>query len=558
MEQNGRDIALSIRGLFKVFADEDGQGLNLAVDGQSKDEIQEATGAVVGLRDINIDVARGELFVVMGLSGCGKSTLVRCINRLIEPSLGEVWLNGHEITSMDADELRDVRRRDLAMVFQHFGLMPHRNVLDNVVLPLEVAGVAKLERRERAATALNLVGLGDWTASLPSQLSGGMKQRVGLARGLAMETPVLLMDEPFSALDPVIRRDLQDELLALQESVHKTIVFITHDLNEAVRVGDRIAIMRDGEVVQVGAPNDVVLNPADSFVREFTRDVRLHGMVTAASIMDSEFESIDGATPIASAIEIMQDSALSMTCCVDAGGKYLGALDLARALKARSEGAQEIEQAQLYVGDAVPARHSARRSRPRRTACAAPVGCAGRRWPARRRHPARPPRPRHGLRRSRRRRHNGERADAMSDGALPPAMPSRHLLALILSGANRPLAGHWWVAPAMIVVIGLGFVLSYFLVADEFPFDVGRDVGRRIDIWLDWLKDNFSPVFQAIKNVIVWFLISLEDMMLWLTWPALIGAIALTSWAAGLIPDGAVLGVLAAAARDLRPLGLHR
>ena len=353
VEQNGRDIALSIRGLFKVFADEDGQGLNLAVDGQSKDEIQEATGAVVGLRDINIDVARGELFVVMGLSGCGKSTLVRCINRLIEPSLGEVWLNGHEITSMDADELRDVRRRDLAMVFQHFGLMPHRNVLDNVVLPLEVAGVAKLERRERAATALNLVGLGDWTASLPSQLSGGMKQRVGLARGLAMETPVLLMDEPFSALDPVIRRDLQDELLALQESVHKTIVFITHDLNEAVRVGDRIAIMRDGEVVQVGAPNDVVLNPADSFVREFTRDVRLHGMVTAASIMDSEFESIDGATPIASAIEIMQDSALSMTCCVDAGGKYLGALDLARALKARSEGAQEIKQAQLYVGDAV-------------------------------------------------------------------------------------------------------------------------------------------------------------------------------------------------------------
>ncbi len=353
VEQNGRDIALSIRGLFKVFADEDDQGLNLAVDGQSKDEIQEATGAVVGLRDINIDVARGELFVVMGLSGCGKSTLVRCINRLIEPSLGEVWLNGREITSMDADELRDVRRRDLAMVFQHFGLMPHRNVLDNVVLPLEVAGVAKLERRERAATALNLVGLGDWTASLPSQLSGGMKQRVGLARGLAMETPVLLMDEPFSALDPVIRRDLQDELLALQESVHKTIVFITHDLNEAVRVGDRIAIMRDGEVVQVGAPNDVVLNPADSFVREFTRDVRLHGMVTAASIMDSEFESIDGATPIASAIELMQDRALSTTCCVDANGKYLGALDLARALKARSEGAQGIEQAQLYIGDTV-------------------------------------------------------------------------------------------------------------------------------------------------------------------------------------------------------------
>ena len=353
VETTEPDIVLSIRGLYKVFADDDGTGLNQAVDGRSKDEIQEDTGAVVGLRDINIDIARGELFVVMGLSGCGKSTLVRCINRLIEPSAGQVWLNDREITAMDDDQLRDIRRRDLAMVFQHFGLMPHRNVLDNVALPLEVGGVAKPERRERAGAALSLVGLGDWTDSLPSALSGGMKQRVGLARGLAMETPVLLMDEPFSALDPVIRRDLQDELLALQDSVHKTIVFITHDLNEAVRVGDRIAIMRDGEVVQVGAPNDVVLNPADSFVREFTQDVRLHGMVTAASIMDPEFESINGATPVASAIKTMQDSGLSTTCCVDADGKYLGALDLARALRAQAEGAKQIEQAQLYIGDSV-------------------------------------------------------------------------------------------------------------------------------------------------------------------------------------------------------------
>ena len=353
METIEPEIVLSIRGLYKVFADDDGTGLNQAVDGRSKDDIQEDTGAVVGLRDISIDIARGELFVVMGLSGCGKSTLVRCINRLIEPSAGQVWLNDREITAMDDDQLRDIRRKDLAMVFQHFGLMPHRNVLDNVALPLEVAGVAKSERRERAGVALDLVGLGDWTGSLPSALSGGMKQRVGLARGLAMETPVLLMDEPFSALDPVIRRDLQDELLALQDSVHKTIVFITHDLNEAVRVGDRIAIMRDGEVVQVGAPNDVVLNPADSFVREFTQDVRLHGMVTAASIMDPEFESINGATPVASAIKTMQDSGLSTTCCVDADGKYLGALDLARALRAQAEGAKQIEQAQLYIGDSV-------------------------------------------------------------------------------------------------------------------------------------------------------------------------------------------------------------
>ncbi len=291
-----RGAALSIRGLYKVFSDERGEGLELARAGHSKDEIQEQTGAVVGLRDINIDIAQGELFVVMGLSGCGKSTLVRCINRLIEPSAGKVWIDDREITAMSDDELRETRRLELAMVFQHFGLMPHRTVLDNVALPLEIGGIARRARRERAANALQLVGLREWTASMPNQLSGGMKQRVGLARGLAMETPILLMDEPFSALDPVIRRDLQDELLALQESVHKTIVFITHDLNEAVRVGDRIAIMRDGEIVQFGAPNDVVLNPADAFVREFTQDVRLHGMVTAASIMDTSPEAMAGPT----------------------------------------------------------------------------------------------------------------------------------------------------------------------------------------------------------------------------------------------------------------------
>ncbi len=345
--------ALLIRGLYKVFSDDDGEGLRLTESGRSKDEIQEQTGAVVGLRNINIEIGRGELFVVMGLSGCGKSTLVRCINRLIEPSVGEVWLNGREITAMSDDELRDVRRRDLAMVFQHFGLMPHRNVLDNVALPLEVGGIAKAERRERAATALGLVGLGEWTGSMPNQLSGGMKQRVGLARGLAMETPVLLMDEPFSALDPVIRRDLQDELLALQESVQKTIVFITHDLNEAVRVGDRIAIMRDGAVVQVGAPNDVVLNPADSFVREFTQDVRLHGMVTAASIMDTEFASARGSASVTELIEMIEERHLSTICCVDEDGKYLGTADPSSALRATRSGVTRVEEAPLYIGDAV-------------------------------------------------------------------------------------------------------------------------------------------------------------------------------------------------------------
>ncbi len=342
MVPRNQDAALSIRALYKVFADDDRHGLQMAIEGCSKDEVQEETGAVVGLRDINIEIGRGELFVIMGLSGCGKSTLVRCINRLIEPSLGEVWLGGREVTAMGEGELRELRRRELAMVFQHFGLMPHRNVLDNVAFPLEVGGVERRERRLRAYEALALVGLSDWGGARPSQLSGGMKQRVGLARALALDSPVLLMDEPFSALDPVIRRDLQDELIELQARVQKTIVFITHDLNEAVRVGDRIAIMRDGEVVQEGSPNDVVLNPRDDFVREFTQDVRLHGMITAGSIMDTSAEALAGAmsSEAVRADTVLDDlvpaglRAQHPLRVVDAGGQIVGVIPLARLAQA--------------------------------------------------------------------------------------------------------------------------------------------------------------------------------------------------------------------------------
>ena len=249
-------------------------------------------------------------------------------------------------------------------------------MIDNVALPLEIGGVARRERRARAGEALELVGLGDWTASMPGQLSGGMKQRVGLARGLAMNTPILLMDEPFSALDPVIRRDLQDELLALQASVQKTIVFITHDLNEAVRVGDRIAIMRDGEVVQLGVPNDVVLNPADAFVREFTQDVRLHGMVTAVSIMDTEIETMEGSRSLADLLTKLEQPETTAVCCVDSDGRYLGTADLARARQAERQGANRIEDAPLYVGDHRLAGHRARRPGPGRAALPASAGGA--------------------------------------------------------------------------------------------------------------------------------------------------------------------------------------
>ena len=326
------EVAVSIRGLYKIFGDTADEALAMARDGGSKEQIQEATGAVVALADVSFDIRRGEIFVVMGLSGCGKSTLVRCINRLIEATAGEVWIGGREVTAMDDVALRELRRREVAMVFQHFGLLPHRNVIENVAWPLEVADVDRRERLRRAAESLELVGLGDWHTSMPQQLSGGMKQRVGLARGLALNTPVLLMDEPFSALDPVIRRDLQDELLQLQESVHKTIVFITHDLNEAVRVGDRIAIMRDGLVVQEGTPNEVVLSPANAFVREFTRDVRLHAMVNAGSIMDEPALALPDSMMASIAAAAMESQQQTHCCVVDDQRRYVGTAYLSNVL----------------------------------------------------------------------------------------------------------------------------------------------------------------------------------------------------------------------------------
>ena len=296
---NGGDgeALISIRGVYKIFGELEQEALGLAREGRTKDEIQEETGCVLALRDVSFDVGKGEIFVVMGLSGCGKSTLVRCVNRLIDPTEGEIWLGGREMTSLSAEELRELRRTELSMVFQHFGLMPHKSVLENAAWGLEIKGEERKQRRERAEEALALVGLGGWGGSMPAELSGGMKQRVGLARALAMDAPVLLMDEPFSALDPVIRRDLQDELKQLQESLHKTIIFITHDLAEAVRVGDQLVIMEAGAVVQRGDPTHVALHPANAFVRDFTKDLRMQGLVAARSVMDDSAVIYPASTP---------------------------------------------------------------------------------------------------------------------------------------------------------------------------------------------------------------------------------------------------------------------
>jgi glycine betaine/proline transport system ATP-binding protein len=268
----GADI--SVQGLWKVFGPKAGsvpESPELA--GLSQKELRERTGCVAAVHDVSFDVAPGEVFVVMGLSGSGKSTLVRCLTRLIEPTAGKVLFQGEDVLNCDEKSLRELRRHKISMVFQHFGLLPHRRVLDNVAYGLEIRGEGKAERLKRAGEVVDLVGLSGFEQSFPDQLSGGMQQRVGLARALAGDPEVLLFDEPFSALDPLIRRDMQQEVIRLHHEVGKTMVFITHDLSEALKLGDRILIMRDGRLVQIGTGADLVGAPADDYVRDFVQEI---------------------------------------------------------------------------------------------------------------------------------------------------------------------------------------------------------------------------------------------------------------------------------------------
>jgi glycine betaine/proline transport system ATP-binding protein len=284
-DSRGGDAALRVDGLWKIF----GAGADKVIgtpDAElSRKDLQEKTGCVMAVKDVSFEVAPGEVFVVMGLSGSGKSTLVRMLTRLIEPTAGTVLLGDDEITAADEKSLRDLRRRRVGMVFQHFGLLPHRQVIENVGFGLEVRGEDRAGRRSRAQEMVDLVGLSGYERSYPDQLSGGMQQRVGLARALASDPDVLLFDEPFSALDPLIRRDMQNEVIRLHEEVGKTMVFITHDLAEALKLGDRILIMRDGAVVQVGAPDEVVGAPADDYVKDFVSDVPKSHVLTLKWVM---------------------------------------------------------------------------------------------------------------------------------------------------------------------------------------------------------------------------------------------------------------------------------
>jgi glycine betaine/proline transport system ATP-binding protein len=276
---------ISVRNVWKIFGPRAAVVRRELDPSMSKADIQDRTGHVVAVKDASFDVHQGEIFVIMGLSGSGKSTLVRCLSRLIEPTSGEVLVDGTDVCRMDDEQLRQLRRRKMSMVFQHFGLFPHRRVIDNVAYGLEIQGVKKADRWAKAEELLGMVGLQGCETYFPGELSGGMQQRVGLARALAVDPDVLLCDEPFSALDPIIRREMQDELLNLQKMVNKTIVFITHDFLEALKIGTRICIMKDGEFVQVGTPSQVVTQPATDYVREFTKDVPRTRVITAAAIM---------------------------------------------------------------------------------------------------------------------------------------------------------------------------------------------------------------------------------------------------------------------------------
>ena len=349
------ETAVSVRHVYKIFGGNEEGALARAMTGTTKEAIQEQHDAVLALSDVTFDVKRGELFVVMGLSGCGKSTLVRCINRLIAPSSGEIWLGDREITAMDEEELRELRRSEVAMVFQHYGLLPHRSVLDNVAWGLEVNGVEKRRRYQRADEALTAVGLDGWGDRMTDQLSGGMKQRVGLARALAQDAPVLLMDEPFSALDPVIRRELQDELAKLQAELHKTIIFITHDLSEAVRIGDRIAIMRDGAVVQLDEPSEVVLSPANDFVRDFTKEVRLQSMVTADSVMREPTSTARDDQMLSEVLATLEEEDRNHAVVVDGDRCCVGSVSVHQVRHAlREDGDQAVGSLPMTEDDAVP------------------------------------------------------------------------------------------------------------------------------------------------------------------------------------------------------------
>lgn len=333
---------LTVKGLYKVFGPNPKRGIKLLKEGKTKEEILKETGLTVGINNANFEVKAGETFVIMGLSGSGKSTVVRCLNRLIESTAGEILLDDKNILAMDKNELLAMRRSSMSMVFQNFALLPNRTVLANTEYGLEVQGIDKKTRQEKAMEALALVGLKGYEQSFPDQLSGGMKQRVGLARALANDPEILLMDEAFSALDPLIRSDMQDELVDLQQKMKKTIIFITHDLDEALKIGDRIMLMKDGKTAQIGTAEEILTNPADDYVRRFVQSVDRSEILTAADIMVKPWTTIGINQGPRLALKECKKYGMETLIVIKEGRKLVGTVSVKDITKAIADGATTL------------------------------------------------------------------------------------------------------------------------------------------------------------------------------------------------------------------------
>ncbi|MFD1205149.1 MULTISPECIES: glycine betaine/L-proline ABC transporter ATP-binding protein [Sporosarcina] len=342
MEDHNPKIKIEVKNTSKIFGKHSKRAAQLLKEGKTKQEILKATGATVGVKDANFEVYDGEIFVIMGLSGSGKSTLVRMLNRLIDPTTGSIRLDGEDIVTMNKEQLREVRRKKIGMVFQNFALFPHKTILENTEYGLEIQGIAKAERQEKARESLRLVGLAGYEDQYPGQLSGGMQQRVGLARALANGPDILLMDEAFSALDPLIRKDMQDELLQLHHDMGKTIIFITHDLDEALRIGDRIALMKDGDIVQIGTPEEILMSPSNEYVERFVEDVDLSKVLTAGHIVKkADTVQLDRGPRVA--LRLMKRLRISSIYVVDKGNRLLGAVT-AQDASAAAESGKSLEE----------------------------------------------------------------------------------------------------------------------------------------------------------------------------------------------------------------------
>ena len=340
-------IKLSCRNVWKAFGPRPEKAIESISEDMTKDEILAKTGHVVAVRDASFDVREGEVFMIMGLSGSGKSTIARCLNGLLKPTRGEVIIDGSNIGAMSERELRRTRQTKVSMVFQHFALFPHRTVVDNVAYGLEVQGMDKSERRKKALMVLEKVGLERWENYFPTELSGGMQQRVGLARALAPDPEILLMDEAFSALDPLIRRQMQDEFITLMAEVKKTIVFISHDLNEALMLGSRVAIMKDGRIVQIGSPEEIVCFPADDYVAEFVRDVSRYKIVPVKSIMNEPAFKLKVTQKSEAALNEMKHKNMDRAFVIDDESRLRGIVTAFEIIKAINRGKLTLEELQL-------------------------------------------------------------------------------------------------------------------------------------------------------------------------------------------------------------------